>query len=109
DLRKLPGVGDYTAAAIAAIAFDRPAIAVDANVERVTARLFALENPSKQQIRRAVSSFAPPDRPGDFTQAMMDLGATICRPRAPACGICPLQQSCNAFASGRPDAFPARK
>lgn len=109
ELRKLPGVGDYTAAAVAAIAFDRPAIAVDANVERVTARLFALETPSKQDIREAVSSFAPAGRHGDFAQAMMDLGATICRPRAPLCGSCPLRESCAGFASGRPEAFPAPK
>ncbi len=109
ELRKLPGVGDYTSAAIAAIAFDRPAIVVDANVERVTARLFALKTPSRQDIREAAGSFAPSNRFGDFAQAMMDLGATICRPRAPLCGVCPLRESCAAFASGRPEAFPARK
>jgi A/G-specific adenine glycosylase len=108
ELRKLPGIGDYTAAAIAAIAFGRRAAAVDANVERVTARLHALEKVSKPQIRSVVEAMLPAARAGDFAQAMMDLGATICRPRQPLCGQCPLSACCGALASGDPQRFPAR-
>jgi len=107
ELRKLPGVGDYTAAAIAAIAFGRPAAVVDGNVERVTARLHALERASKPAVRELVGAMAPAGRSGDFAQAMMDLGATICRPRQPRCGECPLSDCCAAFASGEPERFPA--
>ena len=109
ELRKLPGVGDYTAAAIAAIAFGKRAVVVDSNVERVVTRLFAVESPTKTEIRRRTAAITPPDRSGDFAQAMMDLGATICRPRAPLCGECPLAGDCAAFASGTPEAFPRRK
>jgi A/G-specific adenine glycosylase len=109
ELRKLPGVGDYTAAAIAAIAFGRRAIVVDANIERVAARLFGLAAPSKSEIRKAVGTITPDDRSGDFAQAMMDLGATVCRPRAPLCEDCPVQPDCKAFRSGSPEAFPAAK
>jgi A/G-specific adenine glycosylase len=108
-LRKLPGIGHYTAAAIAAIAFREPAIVVDSNVERVTARLRGLERPAKAQIRDAVAAMTPAECPGDFAQAMMDLGATICRPRNPLCGECPLNRDCTAFARGRPELFPAPK
>jgi A/G-specific adenine glycosylase len=109
ELRKLPGVGDYTAAAIAAIAFGESAVVVDANVERVTARLRRFEQPAKAMIREAVAAMTPAKGAGDFAQAMMDLGATICRPRNPLCGECPLSADCVAFASGSPELFPAPK
>lgn len=111
QLRALPGVGDYTAAAIAAIAFDRPAVVIDGNVERVVARLLALDEPlpgGKRAIRAAARAITPRDRPGDFAQAMMDLGATICTPRAPGCAACPLADVCAGKASGTPAAFPAK-
>jgi A/G-specific adenine glycosylase len=109
ELRSLPGIGDYTSAAIAAIAFGEAAPAVDTNVQRVIARLHAIEHPGKAQIRKLLLDILPEDRPGDFTQAMMDLGATICRPKTPDCGECPLRQSCLAFRSGEPEAFPQPK
>ena len=108
-LRALPGIGAYTSAAIAAIAFGERAPAVDTNVERVIARLQAIERPNRSIIERLVLGMMPADRPGDFVQAMMDLGATICRPRNPRCGQCPLQSNCKAFATGNPEHFPARK
>ncbi|HYI42254.1 MAG TPA: NUDIX domain-containing protein [Sphingomicrobium sp.] len=108
-LRELPGVGDYTAAAIAAIAFGRDAAAVDANVERVTARLHGLEATTKSELRSLVAAMLPKGRAGDFAQAMMDLGATICRARQPLCRDCPLSGCCSAFASGTPERFPARR
>ena len=86
ELRKLPGIGDYTAAAIAAIAFGRRAVVVDSNVERVVVRLDGLERPTKAGLRSAADALTPETNAGDFAQAMMDLGATICRPRAPLCG-----------------------
>lgn len=98
-LRALPGLGDYTAAAVAAIAFGRPSVVVDANIERVMARHRHIETPlpaAKKEIRAALSPLVPTDRPGDFAQAMMDLGAGICTVRAPACGICPLMADCLA-------------
>ena len=107
ELRALPGIGAYTAAAIAAIAFGEKAPAVDTNVERVIARLDALADPRRADIERRVLELIPAERPGDFVQAMMDLGATICRPRRPGCPRCPLRSDCRAFASGEPDAFPA--
>ncbi len=97
ELLRLPGIGAYTAAAIAAIAFGERIAVVDANVERGTARLFAIETPlpaARPTIRRAVDAITPADRPGDFAQAMMDLGATICTARAPQCLICPLRSDC---------------
>lgn len=111
ELRRLPGIGDYTAAAIAAIAFGEPATVVDGNVERVVARLFAIETPlpvARPEIRAHAAALTPPDRPGDYAQAMMDLGATICTPRNPACAICPVRVRCRGFAQGRPDAFPVK-
>ena len=110
-LRKLPGIGAYTAPAIAAIAFDRPAAAVDGNVERVIARLFLVEEPlpkAKGAIKALTESLVPPDRPGDFDQALMDLGATICTPKRPACAICPWMRPCRARAEGLQDAFPRK-
>src|SRR5262245_58592750 len=91
-LRTLPGIGAYTAAAIAAIAFDQPASPVDGNIERVVARLFAVEDElpaAKPRIRALAASLTPAHRAGDFAQAMMDLGATICTPKKPACALCP--------------------
>jgi A/G-specific adenine glycosylase len=109
ELRKLPGIGDYTAAAIAAIAFGRRAVVIDANVERVAARLAGIEHPTKERLRAAVDAMTPAEGAGDFAQAMMDLGATICRPREPQCGLCPLGSHCAAKASGTPEAFPTAK
>jgi A/G-specific adenine glycosylase len=110
-LRTLPGIGVYTAAAIAAIAFDRPAVVVDGNVERVTARLFAIETSppaAKPLIREKVATLTPSDRPGDFAQAMMDLGATICTPRRPVCGACPWSQACSGRAQGIAASLPRK-
>jgi A/G-specific adenine glycosylase len=109
ELAKLPGIGAYTAPAIAAIAFAEQVPAVDTNVERVIARLDAIERPSRKQIERLVLAMMPEGRAGDFTQALMDLGATICRPRAPRCSACPVRGNCSALASGHPEAYPARK
>jgi A/G-specific adenine glycosylase len=106
ELRRLPGIGDYTAAAVAAIAFGEPAAVVDGNVERVIARLFALD--SKAAVRAQAAVLTPAERPGDYAQAMMDLGATICTPRNPACAICPVRSDCRAFAEGRPEAYPVK-
>lgn len=110
-LRKLPGLGPYTAAAIAAIAFGRRAVVIDGNVERVVARLFAIAPPppaGKALIREKAEELTPSARPGDFAQAMMDLGATICTPKQPACAICPLLNHCAGRASGEPTRFPAK-
>ena len=110
-LRALPGIGAYTAGAVAAIAFDRPAAAVDGNVERVMTRLFAIaeELPgAKPLIREKVLALLPHGRPGDFAQALMDLGATICTPRNPACGICPWREPCVARQEGTQLAFPRK-
>ena len=110
-LRALPGIGAYTAAAIAAIAFGRRAVVVDTNVERVVARLHAIDRPGSQardQIRALADALTPDQAAGDFAQAMMDLGATICRPKAPRCSECPVHSDCAALASGNPEAFPPR-
>ena len=112
ELRKLPGIGDYTAAAIAAIAFGRKATVIDTNVARVISRYNGVEktvDESRGEIRKIVDAMTPADRAGDFAQAMMDLGATICRPKAPECGRCPLAADCVAHASGEPERFPAPK
>jgi A/G-specific adenine glycosylase len=109
QLRQLPGIGAYTSAAIAAIAFGEQAPAVDTNVERVIARLGGLKQASRPDIERRVLQMMPEERPGDFVQAIMDLGATVCRPRKPRCGDCPLNADCVAFASGDPASFPARR
>ena len=109
ELQTLPGIGAYTSAAIAAIAFGEPAAAVDTNVRRVIARLAALAEPSAADIEQRVVQMIPPGGAGDLTQAMMDLGATICRPKAPRCGTCPLQSACLAFRTGNPEAFPTPK
>jgi A/G-specific adenine glycosylase len=110
-LRELPGIGAYTAAAIAAIAFDVPVTPVDGNVERVIARLYAIDTPlpaAKPEISRFASALTPPRRAGDFAQALMDLGATICTPKNPACVLCPWSQSCAARARGDVETFPRR-
>ncbi len=110
-LRKLPGIGRYTAAAIAAIAFERRAVVVDANVERVVARLFAVETElpaAREEIYRLAGSITPDSQSGDFAQAMMDLGSTICTPRSPDCGSCPLAPGCAARASGHPQIYPRK-
>ena len=110
-LRALPGIGAYTAAAIAAIAFGRRAVVVDGNVERVIVRLNAMEVPIREarpEIRRLADKLTPQARCGDYAQAMMDLGATICTPRRPACVLCPLREACVARRTGRQDALPAR-
>ena len=99
ELRKLPGIGPYTAAAIAAIAFDRPAAPVDGNWERVVARLFAIRTPlpaAKPALKKAAGSLVPRQRPGDFAQAVMDLGATVCLPGRPKCLLCPVAELCAA-------------
>jgi A/G-specific adenine glycosylase len=110
-LRKLPGIGAYTAGAIAAIAFDRPAAAVDGNVERVVSRLYAIETPipaARPEIRRLAETLVPAKRPGDFAQAVMDLGATLCTPKRPACALCPWMQPCRARAEGLQETFPRK-
>jgi A/G-specific adenine glycosylase len=110
-LSALPGVGPYTAAAIAAIAFGKCATPVDGNVERVVARLFALEAPlpgAKAEIRRLAQSLTPAERPGDFAQALMDLGATICTPLRPSCALCPWNDACAAYRLGSPETFPRK-
>ena len=110
-LRALPGIGAYTAAAIAAIAFDRPAAVVDGNVERVMTRLFSIATPlpqAKAEVRAVVERLVPADRPGDFAQATMDLGATICTPRRPRCMLCPVREDCGALANGDPEFYPVR-
>lgn len=110
-LRSLPGVGAYTAAAVAAIAFGRRAVVVDANVERVVARLFAVAAPlpaARAELRRLADRLTPEQRAGDFAQAMMDLGATICTPRSPRCLLCPLAMTCAARAGGEPGRYPVK-
>jgi len=111
ELRTLPGLGAYTAAAVAAIAFGRRAVVVDANVERVVARLFSIDEPlpgARKAIRAATDTITPAERSGDFAQAMMDLGATICVPRDPKCLLCPLSSQCRALAEGRQAGLPVK-
>ena len=110
-LMNLPGLGPYTARAVAAIAFAQPVVPVDANVTRVIGRLIALEVPPAKAVRRlqtAADSLAGRARPGDVAQALMELGALICTPRAPSCLLCPWRSSCLAFRSGRPERYPGR-
>ncbi|HYD30753.1 MAG TPA: A/G-specific adenine glycosylase, partial [Azospirillaceae bacterium] len=110
-LRSLPGVGAYTAAAIAAIAFDRKATVVDGNVERVMARVFAMEEPlpgAKARLRALADTLTPDARPGDYAQAVMDLGATVCTPRNPKCILCPWQEPCAARRLGIADELPRK-
>ncbi|HEX8528276.1 A/G-specific adenine glycosylase [Allosphingosinicella sp.] len=109
ELVRLPGIGPYTAAAVAAIAFGRRAVVVDGNVERVVARLFAVEEPlpaARPRLRALADSITPSGSSGDFAQAMMDLGATICTPRDPDCARCPLSDGCAALAKGKAGVYP---
>ncbi len=110
-LRALPGIGDYTSAAVAAIAFDRPAAVMDGNVERVISRLYAISDPlpgSKPAMKAKVKALTPTERPGDFAQAMMDLGATICTPKRPVCALCPFNGDCLALKHHDPQNFPVK-
>lgn len=110
-LVKLPGIGPYTAAAIAAIAFGEKTAPVDGNIERVVSRLFALQLPlpaAKPEIKRFAQTLVPADRPGDFAQALMDLGAGICTPKRPSCLTCPLQRDCHASAKGIAEELPRK-
>jgi A/G-specific adenine glycosylase len=110
-LKALPGIGDYTAAAVAAIAFNRQAAVMDGNVERVISRLFAISTPlpaAKPLMKQKVALLTPKERPGDFAQAMMDLGATICTPKRPACSLCPFRDCCEALRLHDPEDFPVK-
>jgi A/G-specific adenine glycosylase len=114
-LREIPGIGPYTAAAVAAIAFGRPVVPVDANVERVTARLFLVRQPlpgAKPRLAALaqawMASAEARARPGDLAQALFDLGATVCTPRAPGCALCPVREACAGFAAGVAEALPAK-
>ena len=111
ELKTLPGIGPYTAAAIAAIAFDEPVAAVDGNVERVISRFYGIETPlpgAKLQIWQLSAALVPQDRPGDFAQALMDLGATVCSPKRPACDRCPWTKDCVAKAAGLTEDLPRK-
>ena len=110
-LLKLPGIGPYTAAAISAIAFDQPETVLDGNVERVMARFYDINAPlpgSKPLLKEKASALTPSSRPGDYAQAVMDLGATICTPKSPACGICPLRDPCQARFAGTQADLPRK-
>ena len=110
-LRELPGIGAYTAAAIAAIAFRRRATILDGNVERVVSRLFRVATPlpkAKEELRALADQLTPDQRPGDYAQAIMDLGATLCTPTKPACSLCPWQGECAAFKEGDQERYPRK-
>ncbi|MDZ4374863.1 MAG: A/G-specific adenine glycosylase [Phenylobacterium sp.] len=110
-LRALPGLGPYTASAVGAIAFDQPANVVDGNVERVMARLFAVETPlpaAKPELKALAADLVRDHRPGDWAQALMDLGATICRPRSPLCDRCPVAAHCAGLGTGAPETYPRK-
>jgi A/G-specific adenine glycosylase len=109
ELRQLPGIGAYTSSAIAAIAFGEPAPAVDTNIGRVISRYWALPEPSRAQLENKMRDIVSAGPAGDILQSLMDLGATICLPARPQCGQCPLRAGCRAFATGKPEAFPAPK
>ena len=106
-LRTLPGLGAYTAAAVAAIAFGEDAAAIDTNVERVAARVFGIKD--RKEAGEAARGWFPAGQHGAFAEALMDLGASICRPKAPHCPACPIAAQCRARALGSPEAFPAPK
>jgi A/G-specific adenine glycosylase len=111
ELARLPGIGAYTSAAVAALAFDERIAVVDGNVERVAARLFAICRPppaGKEAVRAALTPLVPADRPGEFAEALMDLGATICTPKRPACALCPFCAGCRARGEGAPEAYPVK-
>ncbi len=110
-LRKLPGIGDYTSAAIAAIAFGRAEPVVDGNIERIVTRLCCIDTPlpkAKPVVRQMMTKLMPDSRPGDFVQAMMDLGAGICSPRNPDCDACPIAGHCKASKTDVPDKWPLK-
>ncbi|QXQ07906.1 A/G-specific adenine glycosylase [Sphingosinicellaceae bacterium] len=111
NLRTLPGIGAYTAAAVASIAFGEAAVVVDGNIERVMSRLFAVSTPipaARPELRAHAAALTPTHQPGDHAQALMDLGATVCTPRSPRCDACPVARWCDARASGDPARFPVR-
>ena len=111
ELQKLPGIGDYTASAIAAIAFGENVAVVDGNIERVVSRFASIETvmpQGKTDVKAFLDALSLPERSGDFAQAMMDLGATICTPRRPACALCPINEGCTSFSSGMQDSFPVK-
>jgi A/G-specific adenine glycosylase len=110
-LKKLPGIGEYTAAAILSIAFQKQATVIDGNVERVMSRLYAIETPlpqSKQEIKNYAEALTPEKKPGDYAQAVMDLGATVCTPTSPRCLLCPLTEECKGYKTGKPEGFPVK-
>ena len=110
-LQKLPGIGPYTAGAVAALAFGRQAAAVDGNVDRVFARLMALKGDwkdEKARLKSVVEGLVPADRPAEFAEALMDLGATICTPKSPNCLVCPLRNLCAAREEGAPERYPIK-
>ena len=111
ELKTLPGIGDYTAAAIAAIAFDEVVPVVDGNIERIIARLYRIDEPlpgAKKPIKAKMAALMPDSRPGDFAQAMMDLGASLCSPKRPACALCPFAGACAAEAAGDMERYPVK-
>ncbi len=113
ELKKLPGIGDYTAAAIRSIAFNMPSVVVDGNVDRVMARYHAIDTPfpdGKKDVRRWATFYADgySDRPADYAQSLMDLGATICTPKSPVCGLCPINDCCSAYAKGHAELYPKK-
>ncbi len=110
-LLSLPGIGPYTASAVRAIAFDEKATVVDGNVERVVSRLHALKKPPREikaELKQLAAKLTPSTRPGDYAQAMMDLGATVCTPKSPSCNSCPLKENCAAFKQGCAPDLPVR-
>lgn len=111
ELEELPGIGSYTAAAVASIAFDEPVVVLDGNVERVISRWIAFAEPprgsaAKRFLRQEAAKLLDPSRPGDSNQALMELGALVCKPKAPDCGACPLGDGCRARSEGDPEAYP---
>jgi A/G-specific adenine glycosylase len=110
DLKSLPGIGDYTAAAIRSIAFQKPSVVMDGNIERIMARLFLVKDPlpaAKAILKEHARTLSPTQRPGDYAQALMDIGATLCTPQSPQCSLCPLQPHCKAFGKN-PERYPQR-
>ncbi len=111
ELIKLAGIGRYSAASISAIAFDKPAAVMDGNIERIITRLFCIKNPlpaSKKELYHFVKALTPQTRSGDYAQAMMDLGASVCTPKKPLCKICPLQNDCQAYQTDNPEIYPVK-
>ena len=109
SLRTLPGIGEYSAGAIASIAYGEVVPAVDGNVRRVLSRLLDLEDPTDASLRKRAGELVDPDRPGDWNQALMELGATVCTPRSPRCTVCPLTRECRAVAEGTQELRPVSK